>query len=400
MRKNSFLKLLFSAVTFLAVAFQACAELNCTKKLQSQIDAIASSGGGTLRLKAGTYRTGALFFKPGVNLHLEKDAVILGVDEGKWYPKRITRIEGETCEYYPALINADKCDGFTITGEGVIDGHGANTWEEFWTGYAKARKERKKFFNKTPMRPRLLYVSRSKNVDISGVTFKNSKFWTTHFYDCDNVIVHDCRILAEKLLDSKGKKISGPSTDAIDIDKCRGFVVRNVYMSVNDDGVAIKGGKGPWADDYVKNPGNGPSTDVLIEGCTFASPTHHALTLGSECPAATNIVMRNCKMAGCGCVLYLKMRTDTPQHYSDVLVENCTGKSGVFFQAMGWSQYHDAKGRSAQEVFSYADNIKLRNNVIKARRRFRISKNPKVWQIKNLVLENNIINGKEAKIDL
>lgn len=39
--------------------------------LQERIDALAANGGGTLTLTAGVYRTGALFFKPGVNLHLE-----------------------------------------------------------------------------------------------------------------------------------------------------------------------------------------------------------------------------------------------------------------------------------------------------------------------------------------
>ena len=262
--------------------------------LQARIDALAASGGGTLTLTAGTYRTGALFFKPGVNLHLEKGAEIVGTDDAEGYPMRETRIEGETCLYYPALVNADGCDGFTISGEGVIDGHGANTWEEFWTKRAAARKKGGDFRNRDLMRPRVLYVSRSKNVDVSGVTFKNSKFWTTHFYDCEDVIVHDCAILADVQKDSKGNELRGPSTDAIDIDKCRRFTVRNVDISVNDDGVVVKGGKGAWADDYVKFPGNGPSTDVLVENCTFRHPTHSALTLGSECPAATNVTMRNC----------------------------------------------------------------------------------------------------------
>ena len=90
--------------------------------LQKQIDEIAESGGGTLTLTAGVYRTGAIFFKPGVNLHLEKGATILGVDEAEGYPKRETRIEGRTRIHYPALVNAYHCDGFKISGEGVIDG--------------------------------------------------------------------------------------------------------------------------------------------------------------------------------------------------------------------------------------------------------------------------------------
>lgn len=377
------------AIALFAVSVQA--------SLQERIDSIAAAGGGTLTLAAGTYRTGALFFKPGVNLHLEKGAEIVGTDDADGYPMRETRIEGETCLYYPALVNADGCDGFTISGEGVIDGHGANTWEEFWTKRAAARKKGGDFRNKDLMRPRVLYVSRSKNVNVSGVTFKNSKFWTTHFYDCEDVLVHDCEIRADILKDSRGRELKGPSTDGIDIDKCRRFVVRNVTFSVNDDGIAVKGGKGPWADDYAKFPGNGPSTDVLIENCTFRHPTHSALTLGSECPGASNVTMRGCVMDGCGNMLNLKMRTDTPQRYSNVLVEDCRGKCDTFFCARAWSQYHDAQGRSAAELKSFVDGVTLRNNVIDAARVFNTKKKETAFELSNLVLDGNIVNGKKVE---
>lgn len=367
--------------------------------LQDRIDEIAANGGGTLTLTAGVYRTGAIFFKPGVNLHLEKGATILGVDEAGGYPQCETRIEGETCLYYPALVNADRCDGFRISGEGVIDGHGANTWEDFWKGRADARKNGTTFFNKTLMRPRLLYVSHSKNVDVSGVTFKNSKFWTTHYYDCEDVVVHDCAIVADILKDSEGKELKGPSTDAIDIDKCRRFTVRNVDIAVNDDGVVVKGGKGAWANDYAQFPGNGPSQDVLVENCTFRHPTHSALTLGSECPAATNVTMRACTMDGCGNMVNLKMRTDTPQRYANVLVEGCKGKCRSFFRVQSWSQYHDDKGRTKEELKSYADGVTLRNNVIEAQNVKDLVWRDDVFEISNLVFDGNLVNGAEVKCD-
>ena len=33
-----------------------------------------------------------------------------------------TRMEGETCPYFAALINADNVDGFKMCGKGTIDG--------------------------------------------------------------------------------------------------------------------------------------------------------------------------------------------------------------------------------------------------------------------------------------
>ena len=355
--------------------------------LQERIDAIVAGGGGTLTLTAGVYRTGALFFKPGVNLHLEKGATILGVDEGDAYPMRETRIEGETCVYYPALINADGCDGFTISGEGVIDGHGLPTWKEFWA----MRKAKPDMLNKEPglVRPRLLYVSNSKNVDVSGVTFRNSKFWTTHYYRCEDVRVHDCEIVAE-VIDG----VRGPSTDAIDIDVCRRFYVSNVVMNVNDDAVVVKGGKGPWADDYKKCPGNGPSEDVIVVDCVFKSVCHSCLTIGSECPAATNIVLRGAKLDGPGNLLNLKMRPDTPQRYSDILVEGCSGSCRTFFSMKPWKQFFDPRGRAPSDLMSHVCRVVMRGNTMQCRNPRVVKWDRKVFDVADIDIDDNVINGK------
>lgn len=357
-----------------------------TEKIQAEIDRIAEEGGGTLTFREGMYKTGALFFKPGVNLRLERGAIIIGSDNPDDYPDMITRIEGETCVYKPALINADRCDNFTISGKGVIDGHGYPTWVAFWEG----RKTDPEFANKTLLRPRLLYVSNSKNVDISGVTFRNSKFWTTHYYRCENVTVHDCEIIAE-VIDG----VRGPSSDAIDIDNCRNFTVRKVTMNVNDDSVVVKGGKGPWADDYEKHPENGPTENVLVENCVFKSVCHSCLTLGSECPEAYNIVMRNCRMDGPGNLLHLKMRTDTPQHYSNVKVENCRGRVRNFVCVKAWRQYENYGDRTWQETMSYADNITVKGCMIDCDRENAVVRDDRVFRLEKLKFVDNVITTRE-----
>ena len=353
----------FSRNAFLcsAVFLVTLAAHGAARSLQERIDELAAKGGGTLVLKPGVYETGAIFFKPGVNLHLERGATIIGVDDAEGYPMRETRIEGETCVYYPALVNADGCDGFTISGEGVIDGHGLPTWKAFW----ELRKSKPRMLNKDPslVRPRLLYVSNSKNVDVSGVTFKNSKFWTTHFYRCENVRVHDCEIVAE-VIDG----VRGPSTDAIDIDVCRNFFVSNVVMDVNDDAVVVKGGKGLEANDYVKFPWNGPSDGVVVEDCLFKSVCHSCLTLGSECPAVTNVVMRNCRLDGPGNLVNVKMRDDTPQDFSGVLVENCRGKCRKLFNCREWKQFSKVKAGEEPPTSRLSD-FTMRGNTVVAKER-------------------------------
>ena len=50
----------------------------CTEKIQSLIDTAHSCGGGTVVIPEGTYYSGALFFKDGVNLFIEKGGVLKG----------------------------------------------------------------------------------------------------------------------------------------------------------------------------------------------------------------------------------------------------------------------------------------------------------------------------------
>ena len=95
-----------------------------TAKIQAVIDRAAQEGGGVVVVPQGTFMTGALFFRQGTHLEVCEGAVLKGSDRIADYPILMTRIEGETCKYFSALINADGLDGFTICGGGTIDGNG------------------------------------------------------------------------------------------------------------------------------------------------------------------------------------------------------------------------------------------------------------------------------------
>ena len=103
-----------------------------TEEFQKLINSVYDNGGGYIIIPDGTYMTGALFFKPGVNLYIEKNGILKGSQDITDYPIIKTRIEGESCLYYAALINASHADGFTIYGEGTIDGNGLHAWKCFW----------------------------------------------------------------------------------------------------------------------------------------------------------------------------------------------------------------------------------------------------------------------------
>ena len=78
-----------------------------TQKIQKIIDEAAANGGGVIYIPEGIYKSGSLFFKQGTHLYLSKGATLLGSENIMDFPLLMTRIEGEYCKYFGALINAD-----------------------------------------------------------------------------------------------------------------------------------------------------------------------------------------------------------------------------------------------------------------------------------------------------
>ena len=322
-----------------------------TAEIQRVIDLCAEQGGGVVVIPKGVWRSGSLYFKQGTNLYVEEGGVLLGSDDIADYDLKTTRIEGQTCTYFTALINVENVQGFTMCGPGTIDGNGHRSWRAFWI----RRRWNPKCTNKDEQRPRLVYISESSDVTVAGLTLQNSHFWTTHIYRCQRVKYLGCRITSPLL------PVKAPSTDAIDIDVCTDVLVKNCYMSVNDDSVVLKGGKGPWAD---TDPNNGSNERILVEDCTYGF-CHGVLTCGSESVHNRNVLVRRCvlKSDGTGVIsnmLVLKMRPDTPQHYEYITFENITGRMTRFVNVNPWMQFYDLGGREDIPL-SYADHITIRD---------------------------------------
>ena len=349
-----------------------------TEEIQALIDKAAANGGGVIVIPRGTFMTGGLQFKQGTHLYLEDGATLMGSDFIGDYPLGKTRIEGETCTYFGALINADGLDGFTISGKGTIDGNGLRYHKQFWL----RRKWNPKCTNKDEQRPRLVYVSNCKNVQIEGIKLQNSAFWTTHIYNSENVKLLNLSIYSL----STPNHAKGPSTDAIDLDVVKNVLVKGCYMSVNDDAIAMKGGKGPWADDPTKSEGNGGNENVIIEDCTYGF-CHGCLTCGSESIYNHNIILRRIQVDEAARLLWLKMRPDTPQRYEYITVENITGSVGQFIYIQPWTQFYDLKDRKDPPM-SYSDHITMRNCQMEVGTFFNVKSQDDQYKLSNFHFEN------------
>ncbi len=344
-----------------------------TKKIQELIDIAAESGGGVIVVPKGIYMTGSLYFKQGVHLYVSEGGVLKGSDDISDYDIKMTRMEGETCLYYTALINADGVDGFVMCGSGTIDGNGIRAWKAFWN----RRIWNPQCTNKEEQRPRLVYISNSRNVWITGLNLINSHFWTTHIYKCNYVKYLGCKFF------SPVSPVKAPSTDAIDIDGCSDVLIKNCRMEVNDDAVVLKGGKGPWAD---KAGENGSNERIIIEDCTYGF-CHGCLTCGSESVHNRNIIMRKIKVEGARNLLWLKMRPDTPQKYEYILLEDIQGKVFCCVDINPWTQFFDLKDRKDIPL-SYAEYITIKNCCIECDNFFAVKAEERQYHLSDFVLEN------------
>jgi len=354
-----------------------------TAAIQKVIDKASANGGGVIVIPKGVFLSGALFFKPKTALYVSEGGVLKGSDNIADFPIMPSRMEGQNLDYFPALVNAYNVDNFSISGKGTINGNGKKYWEAFW----ERRKENPKCTNLEVSRPRLVFVWNSNNVQLQDVKLINSGFWTNHFYKCNNVKLLDLYIFSPHI------EIKAPSTDAIDIDICNNFLVKGCYMSVNDDAIALKGGKGPYAD---QDKNNGPNTNIIIEDCNFGF-CHSALTNGSESIHNRNVIMRNCKIDGASRMLWLKMRPDTPQRYEYIRVEDIKGQAKTCLAIFAWKQFFDLKGRPDIPL-SYGDNVTLKNIDLKCDTFYGVENDPNV-RLTNFTFENLNIETVKTNID-
>jgi exo-poly-alpha-galacturonosidase len=243
-----------------------------TNAIKSAIDECASDGGGVLVVPKGTFLTGSIFFKQGVDLFLEKEGVLKGTVEPNDYPQVDTRWEGEERIWTAALVNFYNMTDVNLTGPGLIDGSGDQWMDRFPRGSRKLRIGR----------PRLIAIQNCKDVLVSGLSFKNQACWCLFILYSENVVVKNLTIRAEHNI---------ISSDGIDVDSSRNVHITGCDIDVNDDCIAIKSGK-----DEDGRRVNRPAEDIVVEKCRFRYG-HGGVSMGSEMSGGIrNVEIRNCIM--------------------------------------------------------------------------------------------------------
>ena len=98
-----------------------------TEAFAKAIQALSDKGGGRLVVPAGIWRTGPVELKSHIELHVDKDALIVFDPDQDLYPIIDTNFEGLDVRRCLSPLHATGAHDIAVTGGGIFDGSG-----EFW----------------------------------------------------------------------------------------------------------------------------------------------------------------------------------------------------------------------------------------------------------------------------
>ena len=200
--------------------------------IQDAVDKIHESGGGRLTVGPGCYSLTTLFLRSGVDLHLERGAVLQAYEKVDEYPV-ITSVLGEGDSSSIHLVAALDCENVAISGDGEINGQDHQFWEPvekeedrpFGIFNFKHRKDQK--FSPSP----LLHFVRCKNIKLRDFTVSSSPSWAVHLFDCDVALITGLTVMGHPY---------GPHTDGIGINGSRDVRIADCHVDTGDDAIIIK----------------------------------------------------------------------------------------------------------------------------------------------------------------
>ncbi len=241
--------------TFLITSFGAKGDgktMNTTA-IQKAIDAAAQKG-GTVVVSKGEFVTGPIVLKFGVELHLEKEAVLLG---------STIRLDYGAEEARP-LISAVAANRVSITGRGTIDGRGKEVVEDLIVQLAAGKMKDKQWPLKAPRednRPQILNLKECTAITVQGVTIKNSAAWVQSYVRCNGVVIDSITVQSTAYWNN----------DGIDIVKSKNVSIMNCNINASDDAICLKS-EGSVLDSCV---------NVYVANCKLRSSAS-AFKLGTD----------------------------------------------------------------------------------------------------------------------
>ncbi|MBS1920853.1 MAG: glycoside hydrolase family 28 protein [Bacteroidetes bacterium] len=357
-----------------------------TTAFTKAIDACSEAGGGTVLVPAGTWLTGPFKMKSNVNLHTEKNTLVLFTPDRNQYP--IVRTSKESSNFIvQSPISGNNLQNIAITGEGVFDGSGESwrpvkkskltheqwgkllasggvlspdgkTWwpsEEAMNGdaYLKSLKDKKNLTEKDFLpardflRPRMIVFTNCNNVLLDGPTFRNSPMYVFYPNHCTNLTIRNVTVHNEYW---------AQNGDGIDISACKGVVIYKTIVSAGDDGICMKSSGG-------KEPDGFELENVLIAGC-IVYQSHGGFVIGSNTDGGMrNIFVSDCDFIGSDIGIRVKSNAGRGGVVKDIYMQNINMQN-IINAAVSFDTYYenlqlgvtvDTSGRARNKIPDFRD---------------------------------------------
>ncbi|MBO9202899.1 MULTISPECIES: glycoside hydrolase family 28 protein [Niastella] len=366
----------FKPDTFNIVQFGSVADglaLNTTP-INKAIATCSEKGGGVVLIPGGIWLTGPVEMKSNVNLHLDRDAILLFSKDFDQYQLVEGTYEGRRSARNQSPIQGTNLENIAITGRGVIDGNGdvwrmvgrdrltESQWKakvasgglvssdnRIWFPSVKTKlafdqkrgtawlpgQTLKDFEDiKDFLRPNLVVFNNCKKVLLEGVTFQNSPAWCLHPVLCEDLTV---RNLFVKNPDY------AQNGDGLDVESCKNVLIEGSTFDVGDDGICIKSGK----DEEGRKRGK-PTENVIIRN-NVVYKAHGGFVIGSEMSGgARNIFVYDCSFMGTDIGLRFKTVRGRGGVVENIYVKNIRMKD-IVQDAILFDMYYFAKPPAAGE---------------------------------------------------
>lgn len=296
-----------------------------TERIQRAIDDCGE--GDAVYVPRGVFLTGALRLHSNMELYLEEGAVLQGTAEPADYlPKIRSRFEGIEMDCYSSVLNLGgldrqgiACENVIIRGHGTIASGGQLLAERV---IAREREEMAERLEQMAdlaaeceraetmpgrVRPRLVNISRCRNILLAGVTFRDGASWNVHMIYSRQIVTHGCTFISEEVWNG----------DGWDPDSSEDCTIFDCDFYTGDDGIAVKSGKNPEG-----NRIGIPCKKIRIFDCRSAFG--HGITIGSEMSGGVeDVAIWDCDLSRSIYGLEIKGTWKRGGYVRGIRVDNC-----------------------------------------------------------------------------
>lgn len=327
----------------------------CTDAFEKALSYLSGKGGGRLVVPPGVWLSGPIMMCSNIDLHLEKDAIVLFSSDKSLFPV-IEADKGTSGTMRQPPVFCHNISNFAITGSGVIDGNG-----EYWRPYKRfkvsdaewKKLERLKLKEDTlygshvyyptltdptdaleTKRARLIRVTGCEKFIIQDVVVQNSPSFHVNI-----VLSHDF------VLDGITVRCpwNAQNGDGIDLSSCQNALLTGCSVDCGDDAICLKSGTGD------SGRRKGPCKNIVVDGCTVFHG-HGGFVIGSDNSGGMeNIMVRNCRFLDTDVGLRFKSGRDRGGLMTDVYVDSVV-MCDIAEEAILFDSYYQEKVGDAENA--------------------------------------------------